>query len=223
MKYPTTKAHDSNILLPREKLVSFGPDVMTNAELLATVFITGTRKEGILDLSARCLKEYGSRSIVNIRDVSKVRDLLGLGNAKACQLVALFELGRRFYKETSDRMPVIRGPEDVYKLFKHMKRLKREELRAIYLNTRQRVIHEELISIGGVDEMSVPVQNILQPAVELMAKSIILIHNHPSGNSKPSNEDITFTKQVKQACELLGIVLLDHLVIGDGWRTLNNN
>ncbi|MBN1331497.1 DNA repair protein RadC [Candidatus Dojkabacteria bacterium] len=202
---------------PREKLIAHGPDVLSNAELLATIFITGTRKEGVLDLSARCLKEYGSRSITNIKDVGKVQDILGLGNAKACQLVALFELGRRFFKETNERMPVIRDAEDVYKLFKSMGKLKREELRAIYLNTRQRIIHEELISIGGADSINTSVKNILQPAVELLSKSIILLHNHPSGDTVPSRQDILFTQKVRSACDLLDIQLLDHIIIAEGW------
>ncbi|MBD3280654.1 DNA repair protein RadC [Candidatus Dojkabacteria bacterium] len=205
---------------PREKLVAYGPDVLTNAELLATIFITGTRQEGVLDLSARCLKEYGSRSITNIKDVGKVQEILGLGNAKACQLIALFEIGRRFFKETNDRMPVIRDGEDVYKLFKHMSRLKREELRAVYLNTRQRIVHEELISIGGADAINTSVKNILQPAVELLAKRVILIHNHPTGDLEPSLQDKRFTQKVRIACELLDIELLDHIVIGDGWKRI---
>jgi DNA repair protein RadC len=202
---------------PREKLMAHGPDILTNAELLATIFITGTRQEGVLDLSARCLKEYGSRSITNIRDVSRVQDILGLGNAKACQLVALFEIGRRFFKETNERMPIIRDGEDVYKLFKSMSKLRREELRAIYLNTRQRIIHEELISIGGIDRINSSVKNILQPAVELLAKRIILIHNHPSGSIESSLQDKRFTQKVRTACEMLDIELLDHIIIGDGW------
>lgn len=210
---PTTEAN----LLPREKLIQHGPEVMTNSELLAAIFITGTRHEGVLDLSARCLKEYGSLSITNLKSVSKARDLLELGEAKACQLVAVFELGRRFFKETNERMPAVRGPEDVFKLYSHMKKLKREELRCLYLNTRQRIIHEELISIGGIDAINASVKSILQPAVELLAKSIILLHNHPSGDPEPSIQDRRFTEKVRKACEVVDVQLLDHIVIGDTW------
>ncbi len=204
---------------PREKLIEQGPDLLTNAELLANIFITGTRNEGVVDLSARCLKEYGSRSILSIRDVSKVQDVLELGLVKACQLVAVFELGRRFYKESGERMPAVRGPEDIYKLYKGMGSLKREEARAVYFNTRQRLIHEELINIGKVDKVSISVQSILQPAVELMASSFILIHNHPSGSLEVSNDDIEVTRLVQAASKIIGIRFLDHIVIGNGWRS----
>jgi len=205
---------------PRERLIEKGPDVLTNAELLANIFITGTRSEGIMDLSARCLKEYGSRSITRIRDVAKAQEILGITTVKACQLVAIFELGRRFFKEINGRMPRIRDPEDVYKLYRHMSKLKREELRVAYLNTRQRIIHEELISIGGIDQIKTSMQLILQPAVELLAQSFILVHNHPSGDTTPSREDIEFTKRARKAAKLFDITLLDHLIIGDGFTSL---
>lgn len=207
---------------PREKLIELGPDVLTNAELLANIFITGTRDEGVKDLSARCLKEYGSRSIANIRSVEKVQEVLGLTKVKACQLVSVFELARRFFKETNERMPVVRGPEDIFKLYKQMAGLKREELRAVYLNSRQRVVHEDLITIGKIDQIDTSVQIILQPAVELLAKSFILIHNHPSGNTKPSDEDILFSNKVLQASKLLDIELLDHVIIGKGYHSMRD-
>lgn len=206
---------------PREKLLQHGPDVLSNAELMAIIFVTGTKNESVFEIASRCLKEYGSRSITNVRDVSKTAELLGIGLSRASQLVAAFELGRRFFKEDTGRMPYIRGPEDIYKYYKYMASLKREEVRAIYLNSRQRVIHEELLSIGGVDRVAISPAVVLQPAIELMCKSIILVHNHPSGELEPSREDIDFTRQVRSACEILGVSLLDHIIIAEGYQSID--
>ena len=202
--------------LPREKLIEFGPDGLSNAELLAIIFMTGTRSENVLELSNRVIKEYGSRSITEVKDTSKIMDLLGLGQSKAAQVIAVFELGRRFFREQSQRLPVIRDPEDVYKLMEHMTRLKKEELRALYLNSRQVVIREELISLGSENMNIVSPKEIIHPAVELMAKGIIIVHNHPSGELKPSEEDKVFTNNLKEACNIMQVQLLDHLVISSG-------
>lgn len=200
---------------PREKLIDNGPDALSNAELLAIIFVTGTRDENVLELSNRVIKDYGSRSIINIKDVGKAIELIGLGRSKACQLVATFELGRRYYLEQSSRMPTIRGPEEVFKIMSHMSKLKKEELRAIYINSRQKIIREELISLGNENMNIVSPKEILQPAVELMAKGIIIVHNHPSGEVEPSDSDIKFTEKMAVAAEILGIGLVDHLIIGN--------
>lgn len=202
--------------LPREKLIEFGPDGLSNAELLAIIFMTGTRSENVLELSNRVIKEYGSRSITEVKDTSKIMDLIGLGQSKAAQVIAVFELGRRFFREQSQRLPVIRDPEDVYKLLEHMTRLKKEELRALYLNSRQVVIREELISLGSENMNIVSPKEIIHPAVELMAKGIIIVHNHPSGELKPSDEDKIFTNNLREACNIMQVQLLDHLVISTG-------
>ena len=198
---------------PREKLIENGPDLLSNSELLAIIFNVGTRNENVLELSARCLKEYGARSIVSLKKVDEAQEALKITQLKACQLVALFELGRRFFKEDIGTIPKIRGPEDVFRLFSFMGRLKREEFRALYINSRQRLIHEELISIGGISEVKVFIKNVVQPAVELAITGVIVIHNHPSGELSPSIQDITFTKKLKKAMKLLDLELLDHLII----------
>ncbi len=197
----------------REKLMQYGPDILSNAELLAIIFNTGTRSENVLELSSRCLKDYGHQAIKNIRKVEKAQELLNLSQVKACQIVALFEIGRRFFKEDTGIFPVIRSPKDVFKLYKNMGKLKREELRAIYLNSRQRLIHEELISIGGIDSVKVSIRNILQPAIELSIKSFIVLHNHPSGEIEVSEDDILFTRKLQKASKLVNLQLLDHIII----------
>lgn len=198
---------------PREKLLEQGVEVLSNSELLSIIFITGTRKEGVLELASRVIKEYGSRSITQIRNVEKAMELLGLGLSKASQLVAVFELGRRFFSEQQERMPTIRDPLDVFKLCGNMGRLKREELRALYLNIRQKVVREEIIAIGSLNMNIVTPKEILQGAVELMCSAYVLVHNHPSGESKPSKEDERFTQKLKKASDILGVEFLDHIII----------
>lgn len=201
--------------LPREKLQKYGPDILTNSELLSIIFITGNRQENVLELSNRVIKEYGSRSITEIKDISKVSELLEIGNSKAAQLIAIFELGRRFFREQSSRMPVVRGPEDIFKLCENMSKQKKEELRAFYINSRQFLIREELISLGNENMNIISPKEIIQPAIELMAKGIIIVHNHPSGICEPSEEDRLFTDNLYRACEIIQIKLLDHLIIGE--------
>lgn len=198
---------------PRERLVSSGPDTLSNSELLAIIFGTGTRKEGVLDLSSRVIKEYGSRSITEIRDVNKAVDLLGIGRVKACQLISCFELGRRFFREDTGRLPTIRDPKDVYDLLPGMRRLKKEEIRGLYLNSRQKLIHEETISIGNLNTNIIEPRDVLQPALEFSALAVIIVHNHPSGDHSPSDEDIEFTKRMNNAGKILGVQILDHIVI----------
>lgn len=202
--------------LPREKLCAQGPDSLSNAELLSIIFLTGTRSENVLELSNRVIKEYGSRSITEVRDVAKVSQLLGLGQSKSAQLIAVFELGRRFYREQSQRLPVVRDPQDIFKLFENMTALKKEELRALYFNSRQVVIREELVSLGSENMNIVTPKEIIQPAIELMARGLIIVHNHPSGLCDPSEEDIKFTKNLKKACNLMQVQLLDHIIIAGG-------
>ncbi len=207
---------------PRERLINLGPDSLSNAELLAVIFGTGTRDEGVIDLSSRVIKEYGSRSITEIRDVGRAMDMIGIPRVKACQLVSCFELGRRFFKEDTGRLPTVRGPEDVFELCHDMIRLKKEEIRGLYLNSRQKLIHTETISIGNLNTNIVQPRDIFQPAIEFSALAVIVVHNHPSGDPTPSDEDVTFTKRLKDAGKILGIQLLDHVVIGkDGCESVS--
>ena len=208
---------------PRERLISLGPDSLSYSELLAVIFGTGTRSEGVVELSARVIKEYGSRSITEIRDVNRAIDLIGLPKVKACQLVSCFELGRRFFREDTGRLPTIRDPKDVYDLCQDMGRLKKEEIRGVYLNSRQKLIHIETISIGNLNTNIVQPRDIFQPAIELSALAVIVTHNHPSGELSPSKEDLSFTKNLKDAGKILGIQVLDHLIISkNGYRSIDN-
>jgi DNA repair protein RadC len=201
---------------PREKMIEEGPEVLSNAELLACVFITGNRKQSVIELAKNVIGEYCVSSITSIRDVNKVMQDYGLGTAKAAQLVAVVELARRLFKPNGTFSPTIRTPKDVLELYKDLGIAKKEELRVIYLNSRQRMLREELISLGSENANYVTAKEILYPAVELLARGIVMVHNHPSGVVDPSSDDRLLTKKIKQACEIIGVDLVDHIIIAGG-------
>jgi len=199
---------------PREKLRKFGPHALKNFELLAVILGRGTRREGVLELSRRLMKQYGKQAVFHEGDVEKLMGLFNISFVQACQVVACFELGRRLFSK--EREIFLRSPEEVYDYVKEMSLLKKECLRGLYLNTRNKLIKDEIISIGTLDRSISHPREIFSPAVLYSAASIILVHNHPSGDPTPSPEDIEFTKRIKEASRIMDIELLDHIIVGDG-------
>ena len=198
---------------PREKLTKYGSSALSTSELLAIVLNVGTKKEGVLQMSSRLLKEYGEKAIVNETDPKVIAESLDIPLTKSCQLVACFELGRRFFKTSTGRTAIIRTPKQVYEYLKDMRDLPKEHLRGIYLNSRYRLIHDEVISIGSLTANIVHPREVFRPALEYSASAVILAHNHPSGSAKPSQADIEITKQIVKAGKILGVNLLDHIII----------
>ncbi|MCK4423815.1 MAG: DNA repair protein RadC [Candidatus Omnitrophica bacterium] len=199
---------------PREKLIKQGPDALKSAELLAIILNTGYRGQNVLELANRIIKEYGSKAITQEKNVGRLIENLGLPPVKACQIVACFELGRRFFAEEPGRLPAIRMPEDVFKYLDEMRRLRKEEFRGLYLNTRNKLIHDEVISIGTLTANLVHPREVFAPAIEYLAVGLIVAHNHPSGDPTPSKEDIRLTQRLTEAARIMGIDLLDHIIIG---------
>lgn len=198
---------------PREKLLRHGPSFLSLGELLAVVLSVGTRKEGILQMSSRLLKEYGEKTIIEEKNPRKIADALGIPLVKSCQLVACFELGRRFFRTPSGRPEFVRTSKQAYSYLKNMGDLSKEHLRGIYLNSHYRVVHDETISIGTLTSSVVHPREVFKPALEHAASAVILAHNHPSGILSPSPEDIAITRQIVEAGKILGISVLDHIVI----------
>src|ERR1051325_3360691 len=135
---------------PREKLIKYGPETLSVMELLAIVLNAGTKKEGVLEMSNRLLKEYGEKSIVNEKDPKKISEALAVPVTKACQKVACFELGRRFFKTAGGKPVFVRTAKQVFDYMKDMRDLPKEHLRGIYLNNHYQVVHDEIISIGSL-------------------------------------------------------------------------
>ncbi|MFH1565216.1 MAG: DNA repair protein RadC [bacterium] len=204
---------------PREKLIEMGSDVLSNAELLAVILGTGYKNEGVLELANRILSEYGSKAITKIRSVERLMNELSIPKVKACQLISCFEIGRRFFAEDTARMPTLRGPEDVYKyLGSEMAGLKKENFHSLCLNTRNKLIHDEVVSVGTLDASIVHPREVFGPAIEFSSAGVILVHNHPSGDPEPSVADKELTTQLIKAGKILGIEILDHVVVGkDGF------
>ena len=155
-------------------------------------------------------------------DPEKLSRDLDIPIVKACQIVAVGELGRRFYQKNPSGFIVIRNGQDVYEYLGDMRNLGKEQLRGLYLNSHNHIVHDEVISIGTVNSNLVHPREVFRPAIEYSAAAVILAHNHPSGLSEPSDEDRRVTEQLVQAGKLIGIELLDHVVIAkNGWKSIN--
>jgi DNA repair protein RadC len=198
---------------PREKLVSHGPDALSIKELLAVVLTTGTTKEDVLEMSSRIIRDYGEKSILAEKDASKLSADLDIPIVKACQIVAVGELGRRVYDKNISGFTTIRNAKDAYDYLQDMRNLPKEHLRGLYLNSHSHIIRDEVISIGTINANMIHPREVFRPALECNAAAIIIAHNHPSGSVEPSLEDIDITHQLIQAGKLIGISLLDHVII----------
>jgi DNA repair protein RadC len=198
---------------PREKLIASGPSALGIKELLTIVLITGTTKENILEMSDRIIRDYGEKSILAERDPSKLRDELDIPIVKACQIVACGELGRRFYDRSESGFVTIRNAKDVFDYFQDMRNLPKEHLRGLYLNSHNRILRDEVISIGTVNSNMIHAREVFRPAIECNAAALILAHNHPSGEAMPSKEDVDITADLVRAGKILGISILDHVII----------
>lgn len=197
---------------PREKLIKQGPDALASAELLGIILNVGTKKEEVLRMTSRILKEYGEKNIITEKNPKILSKELDIPLIKACQIISCFELGRRFFKNSPGTI-VIRNSRQAFDYFKEMGNLSKEHLRGIYLNSHYKVIHDETISIGSLTSGIVHPREVFRPAIDYLASAVIIAHNHPSGTCKPNEDDIEVTKQLAEAGKILGVELLDHLVI----------
>ena len=203
---------------PRERLISKGAESLSNAELLAIILRTGTGKTNVLDMSRELLR-MADHSLVTLSSMSHERlmETPGIGQDKAATISAVMELGRRFNSESSNISSIsITSPEIIYQLMAPgMKGLDHEECWVIFLNRANYIISKEMVSSGGMSSTIIDVKMILRKILEKKACGIILVHNHPSGNSRPGKADITQTGNLKKALEPFDVSLIDHLVISD--------
>lgn len=202
---------------PREKLLVKGRNALSNAELLAIILGSGSVGESALDLARRILNDYHN----NLNELGKisVKELVkkykGVGEAKAINIIAALELGRR--RKLSDPLerPKISSSRDAFEnILPYLEDLDREEFYVILLNHANKILKVEQISKGGIAMVVVEPRALIKTALEQNATGIILFHNHPSGALKPSTQDINLTKKVSEACKLFDISVLDHLIIG---------
>jgi len=195
---------------PREKLMRYGPEKLTPVELLAILLRTGTKERGVLDMAADILNGFRAENITNA-GFAALKDHPGLGPVKACEIVAAFELGRRFF--TGKKTNVYLKPRDVWDEMRDIRENKKEHFVTFYLDTRNQEIKRDIVSIGTLNYNLVHPREVFEPAVRNLAAGIILAHNHPSGCLEPSDEDLSLNKRLVQAGKLLGIEVLDHVIV----------
>jgi DNA repair protein RadC len=199
---------------PREKLAAHGPAALTNPELIAILLRTGVIGTNAIEVARELLERYGSLTGLSRCSVDELSKIRGIGFAKAVQLVAAFGLGQRLARETLSNQK-IDSPELVNELVgAEMRMLRKESLRVILLDTRYHLIRIQEVSTGSVNESIAHPREIFHPAVASSAYAVIVVHNHPSGDTSPSQADHSLTRRLAEAAELLQIKLLDHIIIG---------
>ena len=209
---------------PRERLRDYGPGHLSNAELIAILLRTGIQGENVLAMSNRLLARFQGLAGLGRSAFAELCAERGLSEAKACQLMAALELGRRFSSLSPQDRVVIHSPQDVANLLQaEMSALEQEHLRALLLNTKNQVLRVHNIYVGNVNSSIIRAAEVFRPAVRENAPSLIIVHNHPSGDPTPSPEDAAVTRELVAAGKLLNIELLDHIVIGSGGRYVSLN
>ena len=202
---------------PREKMIMKGPAALSNAELLAILIGSGTREESAVDLSMKILGIADNNlNQLGKKTIGDLQKLKGIGEAKAITIMAALELGRRRKHEEALERKNISSSKDAFDFFHPLLAdLPHEEFWILYLNRANAVIEHTCVSMGGVSGTFIDIKIILRRAIELLASSIVLCHNHPSGNKMASNQDIDITRKIKLAATSIDISVLDHIIIAD--------
>lgn len=201
---------------PRERFIKHGPESLSNQELLAILLRTGTKAESVLQLAQRLIKEFEGLRMLKDATLEELTQIKGIGEAKAIQILAAVELGRRINNLTNEERYSIRSPEDgANYVMEEMRFLNQEHFVCLYLNTKNQVIHKQTVFIGSLNASIVHPREVFREAFRRSAASIICIHNHPSGDPTPSREDIEVTRRLKECGRMIGIEILDHIIIGD--------
>ncbi|MDI6857706.1 MAG: DNA repair protein RadC [Dehalococcoidia bacterium] len=202
---------------PRERLRDYGPQALSTAELLAIILRTGTSREGVLALAARLLSQRQGLAGLAKAGFAELCNEKGLGEAKAAQLKAALELGRRLSSMQPEARASVRSPADVANLLlTEMGLLEQEHLRVVLLNARNEVMGVPEVYKGSVNSSQVRIGELFREAIRRNCPAIVIVHNHPSGDPTPSNDDISLTRSAIEAGRLLNIEVLDHLVVGHG-------
>lgn len=207
---------------PYEKLELYGPEMLSNAELLAIIIKTGTKDENSVDISQKVLKLNNTTNEDNLRflcdiSIEEFMKINGIGRVKAIQLKAIGELVKRISKPINNKKIKIKNTKDVADLLmSELRYEKREIAKIIILNNKNIIIRIMNISLGGTNFACISPKEVLAEAVKMGAPKIILVHNHPSGDPKPSKEDFRITDRIYECADIMGIELVDHIVIGDG-------
>ncbi len=195
---------------PREKLEKYGPDKLSNAELLAVILGKGMKGLNVLELSHKIFRKFSGTSLADANS-KELKNFLGLGGAKSCAIVACFELSRRLLKDK--KAELILSPKDVWENLIDIRNSKKEHFIVFYLDSRNQKIQREVISVGTLNASLIHPREVFEPAICHSAAQILISHNHPSGDVRPSDDDISVTKRLINAGKILGIEVIDHVVV----------
>ena len=195
---------------PREKLVEKGSEALSDHELLAIILRSGYKGKSAVDIAKRILKTTGLKELSK-KSLQELQKIKGIGITGASILVASLELSKRIDQE--EPMVEIKSPNDVLKVVSDLRNKKREYMVALYLNARSELIKKRVVSIGTLTESLVHPREVFAPAIKSHAVNLVLAHNHPSGSAEPSDEDVAVTQNLKEAGEILGIKVVDHIIV----------
>jgi DNA repair protein RadC len=195
---------------PREKLMQYGPEKLSNSELLAILLRSGKEGENVVELANKILKKFSTNKLPNLT-FKDLKDYPGLGPAKACEIVACFELGKRVLKDK--KAEIYLKPRDIWEELKDLRDYRKEHFVIFYLDSRNQEIKREIISVGSLNANLVHPREVFEPAVRNLAAQIILAHNHPSGDPEPSEDDLEITKRLVESGKVLGIEVMDHIIV----------
>lgn len=197
---------------PREKLEKYGPEKLSDVELLAILLRTGTKDLNVLKLSQKILQKFKKEKIVDLK-IDELKSIHGLGPTKACEIIACFELGKRMLKDK--KSAILLSPKDVWDRMEDIRGSKKEHFVVFYLDSRNQEIKREIISIGTLNESLVHPREVFESAIKNNASAIIIAHNHPSGVLEPSEADIEITKKLIHAGKILDIKIVDHVIVSE--------
>lgn len=200
---------------PRERLMTHGAESLTMYELLAIVLRTGNRSLNAIQLAMKIIQHFGTRYDLRTASYHDLIQLPGVGPAKAVEIQAAIEFGRRLYQSNQEKLGVIMSTKDAGNYcIEKLKDLQQENVMALYLNTKNQIVKERTIFIGSLNASVAHPREIFKEGVRASAARIIVAHNHPSGNSSPSQADIDFTRRLAEVGDLIGIEILDHIIVG---------
>lgn len=195
---------------PREKLIRYGAQRLSSAELLAILLGTGKRGENVVAMAGKILQSFGPANLPKAK-CGQLSKFNGLGPAKACAIVAAFELSQRLLENRKSRIYL--SAKDVWEELKEIRALKKEHFVVLFLNSRNQEIKKEIVALGTVNSSIIHPREVFEPAVKNLAGHIICAHNHPSNDPSPSQNDIELTKRLEEAGKILGIELADHVIV----------
>ena len=201
---------------PRERLVKYGVDYLTDAELLGIILVKGYQGKTSIEVAKDLLSETKSLRKLDSLSYPEMRSVKGIGLAKFAQIKAALEIGKRLLRETSSPKKKIHNALDLVNYYGPcMRDLKKEKFKAILLDVKNKIIRDIDISVGSLTESIVHPREVLKEIIKESAASVIFLHNHPSGESNPSKNDLDITDRLVDACDLIGVKVLDHIILGD--------